>query len=265
LFRIIDQDTPTVLIDQADTFLTKNDVLRGILNSGHRRNTAFVMRADGENLQPRRFSTWAPVAIACIGVLPETLEDRSIQVTLRRRLPSENIEPFRNDQTNRYLDLSRMAARWSADHMQQLKAADPKIPHGLANREADNWRPLWAIADAAGGDWPKRSRQIADAMVKSDRKSDQSINASLLRDISTIFVALSIERMSSAQLVSELVKFEGHLWSEWRGNQPITQNAVARILAVFGIAPTEMRINGKNLRGYERAQFTETFARYLQE
>jgi Protein of unknown function (DUF3631)/Bifunctional DNA primase/polymerase, N-terminal len=172
LFRVIDQDTPTVLIDEADTFLTKNDVLRGILNSGHRRNTAFVMRADGENLQPRRFSTWAPVAIACIGVLPETLEDRSIQVTLRRRLPSENIEPFRNDQTNRYLDLSRMAARWSADHMQQLKAADPKVPAGIANREADNWRPLWAIADAAGGDWPKRSRQIAEAMVKSDRKSD---------------------------------------------------------------------------------------------
>ena len=265
LFRVIDQDTPTVLIDEADTFLIKDDALRGILNSGHRRNTAFVMRADGENLQPRRFSTWAPVAIACIGVLPETLEDRSIQVTLRRRLPSENIEPFRNDQTNRYLDLSRMAARWSADHMQQLKAADPKVPAGIANREADNWRPLWAIADAAGGDWPKRSRQIAEAMVKSDRKSDQSINASLLRDISTIFAALGIERMSSAQLVSELVKFEGHLWSEWRGNQPITQNAVARILAAFGIAPTEMRIYGKVLRGYNRVQFADAFARYLQD
>jgi putative DNA primase/helicase len=265
LFRVIDQDTPTVLIDEADTFLIKDDALRGILNSGHRRNTAFVMRADGENLQPRRFSTWAPVAIACIGVLPETLEDRSIQVTLRRRLLSENIEPFRSDRTNSYLDLSRMTARWSADHMQQLKAADPKVPAGIANREADNWRPLWAIADAAGGDWPKRSRQIAEAMVKSDRKSDQSINASLLRDISTIFAALGIERMSSAQLVSELVKFEGHLWSEWRGNQPITQNAVARILAAFGIAPTEMRIYGKVLRGYNRVQFADAFARYLQD
>jgi ABC-type microcin C transport system permease subunit YejB len=71
--------------------------------------------------------------------------------------------------------------------------------------------------------------------------------------------------MSSAQLVSELVKFEGHLWSEWRGNQPITQNAVARILAVFGIAPTEMRIYGKVLRGYNRVQFTDAFARYLQD
>jgi hypothetical protein len=265
LFRVIDQDTPTVLIDEADTFLTKDDVLRGILNSGHRRNTAFVVRTDGENLQPRRFSTWAPVAIACIGVLPETLEDRSIQVTLRRRLPNEHVEPFRYDQTNRYLDLSRMTARWSADHMQQLKAADPKVPAGIANREADNWRPLWAIADAAGDDWPKRSRQIAEAMVRSNRKSEQSIKTSLLRDIRTIFAALGIERMSSAQLVSELVKFEGHLWSEWRGNQPITQNAAARLLAGFGIAPIEMRMHEKVLRGYNREQFADAFARYLQD
>ena len=79
------------------------------------------------------------------------------------------------------------------------------------------------------------------------------------------FAALGIERMSSAQLVSELVKFEGHLWSEWRGNQPITQNAVARILAAFEIAPTEMRIYGKVLRGYNRVQFADAFARYLQD
>jgi hypothetical protein len=123
------------------------------------------------------------------------------------------------------------------------------------------------IADvyAAGGDWPKRSRQIADAMVKRDRKSDKSINASLLRDTRTIFAALEVERISSAQLVSELVKFEGHLWGEWRGNQPITQNAVARILDAFGIAPTEMRIHGRVLRGYDRVQFTDAFARYLQD
>jgi putative DNA primase/helicase len=265
LFRVIDQDTPTVLIDEADSFLTKDEALRGILNSGHRRNTAFVVRADGENLKPRRFSTWAPVAIACIGVLPETLEDRSIQVSLCRRLPDEYVEPFRFDQSHRYRDLARMTARWSADHIQQLKAADPKVLDGLANREADNWRPLWAIADAAGGQWPKRSRQIAGAMVRLDRKSEQSISASLLRDIRTIFAALGVERMSSAHLVSELVKFEGRLWNEWRGNQPITQNAVARILVAFRIVPTEMRILGKVLRGYSRDQFADAFARYLQD
>jgi hypothetical protein len=264
LFRLIDQDCPTVFIDEADTFLTKDDVLRGIINSGHRRSTASIIRADGEARQPRNFSTWASVAIACIGSLPETIEDRSILIKMRRKLPQENVEPFRNDRTESCVTLARMAARWSVDHMQQLKAADPKMPQGLDGREADNWRSLLAIADAAGGNWSEGSRRVAELMVRQHRKTDQSVKTNLLRDIRTIFAAQSVDRTSSAGLVTELNKLEGHLWSEWRGNQSITQNAIARLLADFDIAPKEMRINGKNLRGYGRAQFADAFARYLQ-
>jgi hypothetical protein len=36
------------------------------------------------------------------------------------------------------------------------------IPASLQNQAADNWRPLIAIADAAGGEWPSRVRQIAE-------------------------------------------------------------------------------------------------------
>jgi len=38
LFRSIDQYAPTLLIDEADTFLAKYDELRGVLNAGHTRN-----------------------------------------------------------------------------------------------------------------------------------------------------------------------------------------------------------------------------------
>ena len=79
IFRVVDNLQPTILMDEADTFLAKNDELRGILNSGHRRNDAFVIRADGI------YSTWAPAAVAMIGRLPGTLEDRSISVRLKRR------------------------------------------------------------------------------------------------------------------------------------------------------------------------------------
>ena len=81
------------LVDEADTFLTKNSDLRGILNSGYRRNAAFVIRADAI------YSTWAPVAVAMIGRLPATLEDRSVVVRLKRRRQDEVIAPFRFDQT----------------------------------------------------------------------------------------------------------------------------------------------------------------------
>jgi hypothetical protein len=44
LFRVIEEVRPTLLIDEADTFLQGNDELRGILNSGYTRKTAYVVR-----------------------------------------------------------------------------------------------------------------------------------------------------------------------------------------------------------------------------
>ena len=43
-FRVIEEVRPTLIIDEADTFLQGNDELRGILNSGYNRKTAFVVR-----------------------------------------------------------------------------------------------------------------------------------------------------------------------------------------------------------------------------
>jgi putative DNA primase/helicase len=72
-FRTIELCRPTLLIDEADTFLGEAEELRGILNSGHRRSGEVirVRERDGE-LEPVAFSTWAPVAIAMIGKLPGT-------------------------------------------------------------------------------------------------------------------------------------------------------------------------------------------------
>lgn len=87
-FRAVEKWRPTVLVDEADTFLRGNDELRGILNAGHRRDGC-VIRSVGDDHEPRAFKVWAPVAIAMIGRLPDTLEDRSIVVSMRRKLPNE--------------------------------------------------------------------------------------------------------------------------------------------------------------------------------
>src|SRR5205807_6503181 len=50
---VIEELQPTLLIDEADTFLQGNDELRGILNSGYSRKTAFVLRASSPNTAPR--------------------------------------------------------------------------------------------------------------------------------------------------------------------------------------------------------------------
>ena len=46
LFRVIDIAQPTLLIDEADTFM-KTKELYGVLNCGHKRENAFVLRMSG--------------------------------------------------------------------------------------------------------------------------------------------------------------------------------------------------------------------------
>ena len=96
LFRSIEKWVPTLLIDEADSFATKNDELRGVLNSGHTPQTAFVVRCIGDDSEPRIFSTWGCKALAAIGKLPDTVMDRSIEIRLRRALPGEVAEKIRH-------------------------------------------------------------------------------------------------------------------------------------------------------------------------
>ena len=267
IFRIVEMSSPTILIDEADTFLNENMELRGILNSGHRRGGT-VMRTIGDDHEPRQFSTWAPAAIAMIGRLPDTLNDRSIVINLRRRKPTERVQSFRSDRAEHLKILARKMARWAQDHAQELVGADPDM-NGLENRTADNWRPLFAIADAAGGRWSAHARTIASAIVQAS--VDQSISAQLFADIRWVFdgcpgaedATASVDRLPSAFLVERLIKIEGRPWAEWKGGKPITQNTLARHLARFGIVSGTVRFNSDHTaKGYHRSAFDDAFDRY---
>ena len=91
VFRCIDKYRPTLLVDEADTFLGKQDEFRGVLNGGHHRQGR-VLRVVGEDHEPRAFATFSAVAIAMIGKLPDTLSDRSIEIRMRRKRACEVVE-----------------------------------------------------------------------------------------------------------------------------------------------------------------------------
>ena len=167
VFRAIDQDRPTLLMDEADTYLEqRGDEFRGILNSGHTRDAAFVWRTDGDKYVPKAFSTWAPIAIAKIGKLwPRHWQaaPSSFRCAASGRMNTSHVIVQSRD--GPLLDeLARKCARWAQDNLQNLKGADPMMPKQLNNRAADNWRPLFAIADVIGGDCPSRARRAALAI-----------------------------------------------------------------------------------------------------
>ena len=123
LFRAVEKWSPTLLIDEADTFLRDSDELRGIINSGHNRAAAFVIRTTGDDHEPRRFNTWSPKAIALIGNLPATLASRSINIELRRLGPGETVVPLRADRLDHLVPLARKAARFAFDNTLRLGAS----------------------------------------------------------------------------------------------------------------------------------------------
>src|SRR5262249_51436770 len=183
LFRYVEQVRPTLLIDEADSFVKDNEELRGILNSGHTKTAAYVIRnveVSGEH-KPRRFSTWAPKAIATIRGLADTLEDRAVMVRLQRKPPGAKVERLRKRDNEWFAAVRSKAARWAEDNFDQLVDADPQMPEALNDRAADNWRPLLAIADLAGGEWPQLARQAA--LTLSGEAQDGAVGVELLKDI----------------------------------------------------------------------------------
>jgi putative DNA primase/helicase len=262
IFRVVEMQRQTLLMDEADTFLPENDELRGILNSGHRQGGS-VVRTVGEAFEPRSFSTYAACAVALIGKLPGTLADRSVPIELRRRRPDEPVEAFRFDRAGHLDQLARKVARWASDAAERIRGADPEMPAGIFNRAADNWRPLLAIADAAGGEWPARSRRAAQGPGAAAGADDQSAGVLALGDVRAIFTERGTDRLPSAELVAALVAIEGRPWAEWKAGKAITANGLARLLKPFGIAPETFRLGDQTPKGYQLARFEDAFARYL--
>ncbi|MFP5265565.1 MAG: DUF3631 domain-containing protein [Blastocatellia bacterium] len=263
LFRTVEKYKPTLLIDEADSFMTDDESLRGILNSGHRRANAYVVRTVGQDYEPQIFATWCPKVIALIGTMPDTIEDRSIMICMQRKHAGDIIEELRLDRVSEFEPLRQQAARWAADTFVILKAADPQLPDSITNARArDNWRVLVAVADAAGDNWPEHARATAQSLAGCETVSE-SARVLLLNDLRELFDELG-DRITSDEIVQRLVEIEGRPWAEWSKGRPISKTGLARLLKPFGIRPTKWRDVSLTLRGYVRSDFEDVFARYLE-
>jgi hypothetical protein len=271
VFRMIDKWHPTYLIDEADGYLPNNEELRSVLNSGHVRTSAFVDRtentADGTR-EPRSFSTWTPLVVAGIGRLPSTLDDRSIKIRLQRKPRTLRLTRFRADRIARITELGRMLARFVADNRIAIEKADVEPPQELHDRAADNWRPLLAIAQAAGGHWPERAWKTA-LVLEDVEQAAEDLCVELLADIRAIFNSqrdpLKRQTLFSAELLSALLAMPERPWPEaGRNERPLTARGMANLLKPFGLRTSKnVRRGRQQAKGFERSEFDDAFFSYL--
>jgi len=263
VFRAVEKWAPTLLIDEADTFLAEHDEMRGIINSGHTRLGAYVVRVDGDEYEPRRFSTWTPKVIALIGRLPDTTRSRAIVISMRRKRPDETIERWRALRSAQEMQgLRSRIVRWAADHVESLAEAEPVVPDGIEDRDADNWRPLLSIAEGAGGEWPKHARKACEHLCSAPVDDTETPGVLLLHDLHTIFERLGKDQLATPDIVQELVGLEDRPWPEWRRGKPLTGRSLAKLLRAFEVKPGKWRDGDLSVRGYKRASFEDAWARY---
>ena len=280
LFRTIELYAPTLLLDEADTFLGDDQELRGLVNGSQRRDLAYVMRTVGDDYEPRLFGTWCAKVISGIGSLPDTVLDRSLLIRLERRAPNVGDLPRWRDRDEQAIaDLNCKLARWIADDGDAVLERRNAVafPPVLNDRTRDAWEALLAIGEVAGGEWAGgtgRAYRACEA-INASAESETGAREMLLADLWQVFrgagdpAHLPTGKPDVAQISREpailpaLVTMEDRPWSEWSRGKPLSQRGLATLLKSFGIAPSTIRVNGgATPKGYKRAAFEAVWKRY---
>ncbi len=268
LFRGIAVWQPTVLIDEADTFIRGNDELKGLVNAGHTRANAFVGRtvSVGDGHEPQLFPVWGAKAFAGISLerhLPDSTMSRGIVFVLRRKLAHESVERLRHADRGAFEVLASKLARFAKDYSQQVRTARPSLPEKLSDRTQDNWEPLFAIAQCAGPAWVERTTAAA-LKLSAHSEASASTGNELLADIEDIFAEKGVSRIRTAELISALTSNDEGPWATYNRGKEISARQLSKQLAAYGIKSKTVRMSPyETFKGYEIAQFEDAFARYL--
>jgi hypothetical protein len=261
IFRSLSAEPPpTLLFDECDAiFGTKkvaenNEELRGLLNAGFQRGLPFG-RTVGPTHVPAEFNTFAMAALAGIGRMPETIEDRAVVVVMKRRTSGEQVHPYRISRDGPQLhELRDRIAAWADSVRDSANGAEPELP--IEDRAADLWSPMVAVADLAGGRWPALARAAAKALVDTAAEDDtaRSTNLQLIEDIRTVFEGTF---MKSADLCSKLRTLAESPWNQYELNP----SKLGRRLREYQIKTRHS--DDKTERGYHLSDFADAFDRYL--
>ncbi|GAA3293120.1 DUF3631 domain-containing protein [Dactylosporangium vinaceum] len=267
VYRAIGTDEPpTLLVDEADTIFggknaEANEDLRGLLNAGHQRNRPAI-RWDNNTHRLEKIPTFAMAALAGIGVMPDTIEDRAVVVRMRRRMASEKVAPYRHRRDGPALrQLAADLFQWLRGHLETLERAEPAMP--LEDRAADTWEPLIAVADLAGGNWPTRARVAASTLVaEADETGPVSHRIRLLADIRAAFTTLGDPpAATTADLLAALNDDAEGPWQSF-GPTGLTGKRLGDMLREFGVSSTTLRFPVGQAKGYHREAFTDAWQRY---
>jgi hypothetical protein len=153
----------SVFIEEGQRLFENKDLV-DIIDSSHTRGSSVTRIIKAEE---RRFNLFSPKALSILGgrnIMRPATATRCWWVYVLPKKDEEFVEAFAYQDDADLAEIRRMAARWAADNAETLKISQKTVamPDEFKNdRVRDCWRLAFAVADAIGGEWPKRVRDAA--------------------------------------------------------------------------------------------------------
>ena len=259
LFRKLDGWSGTVVWDEADEFFRKRneDIADAValLNEGNRRGSIIPRSVPkgSRGWEVYDFSIYAPVCLIGIGTRwPETVLDRCIVVRIAKRREGDR-KPERLRQSRDAFALRELgqrlgqAVRGVAIDLETVNEIE-----WLEDRAFDNWEPLFALADAAGGNWSERARDAARVLYDSrlaETVGDEEPVVRFVRDMLTVFVEQGYPEFLPTLDLCHALNESG--WYDARFGGSLDEHRMRTILAPAGLMSVQRRAGGgKRNRGH---------------
>lgn len=266
IFRTLAKKQVTLLFDEVDAVFQQrgqgdsNEELRALLNAGYKRG-AEIQRCVGPRHDVQPFPVFAPVALAGLNDLPDTIMSRSIIVRMRRRLDSEHVEPWRSRIHEPEAEsLRERLAAWVARVGERAGDAFPELPDGIEDRPAELWEPLLSLADEAGGHWPETARGAAVQMVEVAESREASLGMRLLQDLRAVWKD-DEEALETAVILERLHALDESPWADLYRGKGLNARGLAKLLGRYELRSRQ--VHPANKKGYSRADLEDAWDRYL--
>lgn len=265
MFRSLHEDKATMFLDEAEKLNQENHPAREFLNKGYKRGQTIPRFIGGEVVD---FDCYCPKCFVLIGDVYDTLRDRSIVVTMRRRTPVESAhgDKFRRSLVEPEADIIRSEVHTAVVGRQgEIEAAYAELPtlDFLNDRDEELWTPLFTMCRVL---CPERMAELTRAAVdiatektatrrnfrelldvEEQKADDAEAQILLLRDM--LVLTDGAKHITSAEVVEKLKAIPTSPWRKFRG-AGLSMNDVAALLDALNVRPKAIRVkSGKDTKG----------------
>lgn len=269
LYRTIDSEKPTLLVDEAEMFSSAKSEYRSLLNTGYRRGQT-VKRRDGD------FETYCPKAFALIGDVHDTLRDRSIVIEMRRGEAARRfVYAAAQEEGAALRETINAAVSSRAEEITEALRSFEGLRWLVNDRDEEIWTPLFVLCRLLCPDrLPELGRAAADISAaktakpkklselgeEEERVQEEEYSVRLLRDM--LHVIDDQKQITTQEAITKLRQIQTSPWRRFRGDglKDGIEGAmvVAGLLSRFGVKPSTIRIAAKDVgtgstaKGYKR-------------